>query len=153
MYQQFQQPFSLGGLQSQLGHGGAFGQSPFSFPYSQPYMQPSPFAPQQIGAGIQALGQPVPFGYPYGQPQQFIPPTVNPLEVINIVARVLPLLLQSNAVTPQGGHVPHFGMPQQLGGVFGQNPYSPLHGGLFQNPTGPGSFGSPWGGSPFAHNL
>jgi hypothetical protein len=153
MHQQFQPPFaSLGVPQSPLAHGGAFSQSPFSFPYNQPYMPPSPFAPQQIGAGIQAFGQPVPFGSPYGQLQQF-PSTVNPLEVINIVARVLPLLLQSSAVTPQGGNTPQFGMPQQFGGMFGQYPYSPLHGGWFQNPIGPGSFGGSWGGSPFAHHY
>jgi hypothetical protein len=155
MTHQFQQPFtSLGAPQAQLAHyglGGALGQVPFGFPYGQPYTQPSPFVPQgPIGTVGQALGQPYPFGYPYSQQQQFIPPTVNPLEVINIVARILPLLLQSSSLSP-AGHISPFGMPSQLGSMFGQHPYTPLQSGLFQTPIGGlGSFGSPWV-APFAH--
>jgi hypothetical protein len=154
MYQQFQQPFTSI-PQTQLTHyglGGALGQYPSSLPYGQPYLQPSPFAPQPIGALGQTFGQPFQFGYPYGQQQQFIPPTLNPLEVVNVVARILPLLLQSSVLMPQGGHIPTVGMPLQTGSAFGQHPYALLHSGLFQNPIGGwGSFGSPWGGSPFAH--
>ena len=152
MNQQFQQPFISSAVpQAQLaqyGLGGAFGQVPSAFPYSQP----SPFVPQvPIGLVGQGLGQPVPFGYPYGQQQHFVPPTVNPLEVVNIVARILPLLLQSGSVMP-GAHISPFGMQPQLGSIFGQHPYAPLlQGGLFQTPIGGlGSLGSSWG-TPFAH--
>ena len=152
MYQQFQQPFTAWGVPqpqlAQYGLGGAVGHLPFAFPYGQP----SPFVPQgPIGGVGQGLGHLGPFGYPYGQQQQFIPQTVNPLEVVNIVTRILPLLLQGGSVMPLGWPVSPFGMPPQLGSIFGQHPYTPALGGLFQTPIGGlGSFGSSWG-IPFAH--
>ena len=145
MYQQFQQPFTSGMHQlGQYGLGGPFTQALQQFPYGQPF-------------GFQH-GQPQPYGQPGFQQQPFISPTVNPLEVANIVARLLPLLLQSVAITPWQTQTA--GVLPQVGGIFGQYPHIPLQGGLqtpgsFQTPMagGQGSFGlfgSPWG-NPFGH--
>jgi hypothetical protein len=142
MYQQFQQPFtSLAGAHlGPYGLGAGLGQVPFAFPYGQQF----PFQTQAPIGGIgQALGQqPVPFGYSYGQ-QPFNQPTVNPLEVTSIVARVLPLLLQSAA--QQAWHPSPFGIQPQLAGMIGQGPYSALQTGAM-----PLIGGSSWG-TPFAH--
>ena len=148
MYQPLQQPFtSLGIPQPQFGLGG-LGQVPFVSPFGQQ----SPFGlPGSIAGVGQWLGQQSPLGYPYGQQPQFIPPTVNPYEVANIVTRILPVLLQSGALM-QVPHISPLGIQPQLGSMFGQTPYSPLQSGLFQNPTigGLGSLGSPWG-TPLGH--